>query len=89
MCYSLRCVQRILNNTYPEDSEIIEAQQLQEMEDDDSSKDTTMTEDTYTAGSTGHNDANHQGTVRPKGRGKLKDREDHELSPLSPDSVLM
>ena len=48
-----------INNTYPEDSEIIKAQKLQEMEDDDNSKDTTTTEDTNTVGSIGHNEVNY------------------------------
>ena len=72
-----------INNTYPDDSEMIKVQTLQEMADDDSSKETIMTEDTNAAGSTGHKDANHQRRVRSKGRSNVKNREDHELSPLS------
>ena len=58
-------------STYPPDSERIMAQKMQQIDDDDSSKDITTADEANVAGPSNQIDTSYMKQGRSKGRGKL------------------
>ena len=71
-------------STYPQDSERIMAQKMQQIDDDDSSKDITTADEANVAGPSNQIYTSYLKKGRSKGKGKTKNREGHELRHAPP-----